>query len=486
MSTDRDVTRIVRSWLEDGATALPDRVLDRVLDKVPATSQRSSWRPAGIADINNAARLAIAAAAVVVVAVGINLLPSSGGVGGPPTALPASTSPSPTATPRPTPDPLLPDLLEPGSFDLSTPRMRVHLTVPAGWSGDETRISLFPGHWTGSLFLAVTTHDISYVLADACSDEADVDLVEVGPTVEELAIALTNQTGIQRSGPVDVTLGGYPARKFVLNLLAACPERHGIWADASRTYGIGLTHGETATVYVVDVNGSRQVIWSAYMIGASAEHIAELEAITDSIEIEPVPGAGPLPGVADGGWLPIGRHALTVDGIPLSFSVPELLAERGWARYRGIYISKDTVGSQGAEGAIYWTAFPDGADTDPCADLLELTRAASISDLAAVVSTAPGTELVAGPVAATVGGRPAKHVVVTVRDDFGCDPGFFFTWDPAGGGPAWWTTNAGDTINVWIVNVDGKLLVIVGETTTDASARLEQEVRDIVDSIQFE
>ena len=46
MSTDRDTTRIVRSWLEEGATALPDRVLDAVLDQVPATSQRRSWWPA--------------------------------------------------------------------------------------------------------------------------------------------------------------------------------------------------------------------------------------------------------------------------------------------------------------------------------------------------------------------------------------------------------------------------------------------------------
>ena len=74
MSTDRDVTRIVRSWLEDGATALPDRVLDNVLDQLPTTSQRRAWWPARrLREMNSALKFAIAATAVVVVAiVGIN------------------------------------------------------------------------------------------------------------------------------------------------------------------------------------------------------------------------------------------------------------------------------------------------------------------------------------------------------------------------------------------------------------------------------
>ena len=75
MSTDRDVTRIVRSWLEDGPTALPDRVLDSVLDRLPATSQRRARWPAWrLREMNSFAKFALAAAAVVVVAfVGINL-----------------------------------------------------------------------------------------------------------------------------------------------------------------------------------------------------------------------------------------------------------------------------------------------------------------------------------------------------------------------------------------------------------------------------
>ncbi len=114
MSTDRDVTRIVRSWLESGTTALPARVLDAVLDQLPATHQRRSWWPARRLDeMNNIAKLAIAAAAVVVVAiVGINLLPRNEGAGAPGPSPTLSPTPSPTPSPSPSPAPspaLFPD-----------------------------------------------------------------------------------------------------------------------------------------------------------------------------------------------------------------------------------------------------------------------------------------------------------------------------------------------------------------------------------------
>ncbi|HUG29864.1 MAG TPA: hypothetical protein VMQ65_05030 [Candidatus Limnocylindria bacterium] len=100
MSTDRETTRIVRSWLEEGVTALPDRVLDAVLDQVPATPQRRSWWPSRrIAQMNKFLPAALAAAAVLVVAVvGYNLLPQSNTVGPPvPTAVTPSPSPAPLA-----------------------------------------------------------------------------------------------------------------------------------------------------------------------------------------------------------------------------------------------------------------------------------------------------------------------------------------------------------------------------------------------------
>ena len=95
MSTDRETTRVVRSWLEEGVTRLPDRVLDSVLDQVPATPQRrSGWSAWRSYRMQTYAKLAAVAAAFVLVAVvGYQLLPRNGGVGGQPTVAP---SPSPT------------------------------------------------------------------------------------------------------------------------------------------------------------------------------------------------------------------------------------------------------------------------------------------------------------------------------------------------------------------------------------------------------
>ena len=104
MSTDRDVERIVRSWMDEGVTELPDRVLDLVLDRIPATSQRRPWWPARrFQTLNTYARFGLVAAAVVLAAaVGIGIYGNSVGHGpeSTPTPLPAaSASPTPVADP---------------------------------------------------------------------------------------------------------------------------------------------------------------------------------------------------------------------------------------------------------------------------------------------------------------------------------------------------------------------------------------------------
>jgi len=203
----------------------------------------------------------------------------------------------------------------------------------------------------------------------------------------------------------------------------------------------------------------------------------ETPTVARGTSAEPQPGVGPIESALSD------RHSLTVEGVPFSLSLPT----PGWERKGSLYISKSTVGPQGAEAVIFWTSFPDGAYAYPCAHLLLGDPIGpSAADLAAAVSTARGTELVVGPSDVTVGGRAAQHVVLTVREDAGCDPGYFFAWREDFGGAFWAATEVGDTIRVWIVDFDGKRLVIEAETNKDANSALEREIQQIVESIRFD
>lgn len=100
MTTEPEDTRIIRSWLEEGVTALPDRVLDSVLDQLPATPQRRARRPAW--RLNTMAtpfRLAAAAAAIGVLSVVVGIAPATNGPGT--TDLVASPSPGVVSSPSP-------------------------------------------------------------------------------------------------------------------------------------------------------------------------------------------------------------------------------------------------------------------------------------------------------------------------------------------------------------------------------------------------
>jgi hypothetical protein len=151
-----------------------------------------------------------------------------------------------------------------------------------------------------------------------------------------------------------------------------------------------------------------------------------------------------------------------------------------------ISLNKNVYGAQDAEGIIYWTSFPDGDYANPCARLLPPSIGASAAKLATAVSRAPGTKLVKGPSDVTLGGRPAKHVVLTVRKNVGCNPGFFYTWRAVSGGTLWTKTGVGDTIRVWIVTVNKTRLFIAAMTNENATPDLKKEIHQVVESIRFD
>jgi hypothetical protein len=189
------------------------------------------------------------------------------------------------------------------------------------------------------------------------------------------------------------------------------------------------------------------------------------------------------------------RFTFTEDGVRFSFNVaprppgaftPVNSISTQKLPAGPISLNKNAYGAQDAEGIIYWTSFPDGDYADPCARLLPPSTGASAAKLATAVSRAPGTKLVKGPTDVTLGGRPAKHVVLTIRENVGCNPGFFYTWRAVDGGTLWTKTGVGNTIRVWIVTVNGTRLFIAAMTNGNATPDLKKEIHQVVESIRFD
>jgi hypothetical protein len=128
----------------------------------------------------------------------------------------------------------------------------------------------------------------------------------VGPTVDDLATALSAQAGPDASPPADVIVGGFQGKKVELSIptdldVTKCDSDgdfpiFGRWQAADDSYGAApwtFGNGQHNTVYVVDVNGTRQVIDTMYLPGASAADRAELDQIVASIRFEPRPSPSP-------------------------------------------------------------------------------------------------------------------------------------------------------------------------------------------------
>lgn len=186
-----------------------------------------------------------------------------------------------------------------------------------------------------------------------------------------------------------------------------------------------------------------------------------------------------------------GRHSLTAAGVRLSYRLPSIPGwelSTSWANYGSNYVSASSVGPQSAEAVVYWTGFPDGDWADLCTPLRELPNDTSPVDLADAISTAPGIDLVSGPSSVNLGRVRATKLILTVHDDQGCDPGYFYTWRFVMGGSFWPTSQEGDTMTVLIVPVDesNHSVVIVGESMSTANPTLTRELQQIVESTRFE
>jgi hypothetical protein len=293
--TENDFDRTSRLWLEDGPTALSDRVLQAALDEIHVTRQRRPWWPARRDfDMNSTIRLAIGAAAVVVAGViGINFLPGGSGAGGGPAA---TSTPAPTPTPTPIALPVHPQALlvpELGVYLAGAPfPIPVTITVPAGWvgkvGGEYAAYLDKPSGSGASIALSLS----QTIFADPCIDRGLLD-PQPGPAVDDLASALASLPGFDVTIPTEVTVDGYRGMQLTMTApdnfdgCTLSSEGYRVWR-LPRGAVFSFTPGQRMALWIVDVNGERLVVSSETYPATTVEELAEVQEILDSIRIETV------------------------------------------------------------------------------------------------------------------------------------------------------------------------------------------------------
>jgi hypothetical protein len=266
----------------------------------------------------------------------------------------------------------------------------------------------------------------------------------------------------------------------VLLVLDATPQRRPVWparriADMNTYAKVAIA---AAAVLVVAVVGISLLPKGGGVMGGTVA----TQSSSSSPTLLSSPSPTPVTDFPPTGELAIGRHAMTRNGVRFSINV----AAPGWRSQQALEFLNGTEGVPGGAGFIFWSHTPDNVYADPCAHVpLSPPAGPGIASFADAVSRIPGTELVSGPSTVTVGGRPAKRTVITIPKNVDCaaGPAGFLLW----GGR--WPTVLPSTMRVWVVDVDGTVVWIDGETYETykaTSPTLEREMQQMIDSIVFE
>jgi hypothetical protein len=326
MTDDRSLERAARSFIESGPTRAPERAVEAALSRIQTTSQERGLRVPWRITMTTPARVA-AAAVIGVLAIGgaLFLIGGTGqtNVGGPaaspsPSSSPTSSVPASLAaapTPSNVPPLALPEgALAPGTY-VATPfvsgplqscmsppqpgcseseddSIRISITVPDGWAGvDGIAVWLAAEGNSAPSGAAMGFGRGGWLHSDPCLNAQQLATgvapdVAVGPSVDDFASAIADHPLLDATDPVPVTLGGYSGKYLDLQLpsdLTGCTTSYYPWEPG--IYAQGPSH--RWQLWILDVEGVRVVVAGMDYPGTSAEHKAELEAIVQSIQIEP-------------------------------------------------------------------------------------------------------------------------------------------------------------------------------------------------------
>lgn len=313
MTAHNDLDRQLNDFLRDGPDELPYESFDAVRNRTNLTSQRAVLGPWRLPDMNKFLVFGAGAAAVVVaVIIGAQLLGSPGGIG---------ADPTPIATPEPTPAPSSEAGLPRGPFlitgaDGPVDGGPVDITVEiasSGWSSmpdldflskaddgldapDTVGGALIGWAWpVGTEF---------HVYGDPCQWSTTVPATPA-TTLEEIATALAAQAESDPSAPVDVTVGGYAGKAVTLHTpmtyevpgatraeeFADCDDSsysyYGIEGDEGTVVARNSQGpGEVDELWILDVDGAIVILNVVHSPATPDDLVEEMRAMAESATFE--------------------------------------------------------------------------------------------------------------------------------------------------------------------------------------------------------
>jgi hypothetical protein len=276
-----DTDRLLRHWMSDGPSTMPDRVVDVVADRISRQPQRRTWRLRGRPFVNTYAKLAAAAAAVLIVGfVGWQLLPGPNASGGPsPTPF---ISPAPTASPTPLPTPRTFEMQVQGEPLTWTATASARWTRGVSWALTSSQ------GFGGPTGIGIGASGAVNVPSDPCDG---VGKVSDATSPADVVAELEARDDLVVSNVTPTTMGGYSGTRVDVELpadLSACgADYYIIFAepDGSGLYAQGPAM--LMRTWILDVEGRPIVFWITSFAGTPAGDLADAQGIVDSLVITP-------------------------------------------------------------------------------------------------------------------------------------------------------------------------------------------------------
>jgi hypothetical protein len=289
MTHEREIERLLDTWLGDGPTDVPDRVFDLVADRIARQPQRPAWRLTWRLHPLNAylKPLALVAATILVAFLGFNLIggfKTNSDVAAPSPSVTPSPSPTPSPTPSPaaSPSPLASSaayacdsdrpcsgLLPAGTHASGSFSVPFTFTTPDGWVNRADIPRAYTMDTSAGITAAVRVWS-KIAIAEQTPECGPIVKAGAGHSVQDIVSFLRTHPGLDTTEPRPVEVDGYKGQSVDLGIASTwrttCPDHTGPFVllltdtDVPASRALGYEETQRSRWDILDVNGETVII----------------------------------------------------------------------------------------------------------------------------------------------------------------------------------------------------------------------------------